>query len=66
MEVCQIVKGQRAFRRLTDKQRNEMIKHTAMKPHIRFRKIHETVSSYIVSFDIVLLNYLLQFSTVYL
>ena len=45
MEVCQIVRGQRAFRRLTEQQKTEMIKHTAMRPQDRFRKIHETVSS---------------------
>ena len=47
MEVCHIVKGQRAFHRLTDKQqKTEMIRHTAMKPSVRFRKIQETVSLY--------------------
>ena len=50
MEVCQIVKGQRAFHRLTDQQKVEMIKHTVMRPQYRFRKIHETVSSLIYFF----------------
>ena len=45
MEVCQIVRGQRAFHRLTDQQKAGMIKHTAMKPQERFRKIEETVGS---------------------
>lgn len=39
-----MVEGQRAFERLTDKQKDDMIKHTAMKPHVRFGKIFETVS----------------------
>ena len=44
MEVCNIVGGQRAFHRLTDQQKAEMIRHTAMRPQERFRKIQETVS----------------------
>ena len=44
MEVCNIVGGQRAFHRLTDQQKAEMIRHTAMRPPERFRKIQETVS----------------------
>ena len=44
MEVCKIVGGQRAFHRLTDQQKAEMIRHTAMRPQERFRKIQETVS----------------------
>ena len=50
MEVCQIVGGQRAFRRLTDDQKAEMIKYTAMRPQERFRKIQETVSSSAIFF----------------
>ena len=46
MEVCQIVRGQRAFHRLSDQQKADMIKHTAMRPQERFRKIQETVSSF--------------------
>ena len=46
MEKCEIVKGQRAFDRLTDEQKANMIEYTAMKPHVRFRKILETVSLY--------------------
>ena len=42
MEVCQIVRGQQAFHRLTDQQKADMIKHTAMRPQERFRKIQET------------------------
>ena len=45
MEVCQIVRGQRAFHRLTDQQKADMIRYTAMRPQERFRKIQETVSS---------------------
>ena len=44
MEVCNIVGGQRAFHRLTDQQKAEMIRHTAMRPQERLRKIQETVS----------------------
>ena len=51
MEVCHILKGQRAFHRLTDQQKAEMIKHTAMRPQDRFRKIHETVSSSPIFFE---------------
>ena len=47
MEVCQIVKGQQAFHRLTDQQKADMIKHTAMRPQERFRKIQETVSFFL-------------------
>ena len=54
MEVCQIVKGQRAFHRLTDQQKVEMINYTAMRPQVRFRKIHETVSSLLPFFEICL------------
>ena len=45
MEVCEIVKGQQAFHRLTDQQKAEMISRTIMRPQDRFRKIHATVSS---------------------
>ena len=51
MEVCQIVRGQRAFHRLTDQQKADMIKHTAMRPQDRFRKIEETVSSLAIFFN---------------
>ena len=44
MEVCHIVKGQRAFRWLPEQQKAGMIKYLAMRPQDRFRKIHETVS----------------------
>ena len=44
MEVCQIVRGQWAFHRLTDQQKGDLIKYTAMRPKERFRKIQETVS----------------------
>ena len=45
MEVCEIIKGQQAFPRLTDKQQKaEMTRNTVMNPHDRFRKIDETVS----------------------
>ena len=50
MEVCEIVKGQRAFHRLTDQQKDRMIRHTAMTPQDRFRKIHKTVSSLAIFF----------------
>ena len=44
MEVCEIVEGQRTFHRLTETQKSDMIRHTAMSPSERFRKIHEIVS----------------------
>ena len=59
MEVCQIVRGQRAFHRLTDQQKADMIKHTAMRPQERFRKIQETVSSFVI-FKNIYLDYLLS------
>ena len=54
MEVCQIVRGQQAFHRLTDQQKADMIKHTAMRPQERFRKIQETVSFFL---NFVSINY---------
>ena len=53
MEVCQIVRGQRAFHRLSDQQKADMIKHTAMRPQERFRKIQETVSSFAIILKIL-------------
>ena len=53
MEVCHIVRGQRAFHRLTDQQKAEMIRHTAMRPQERLRKIQETVSSLAIFFLIL-------------
>ena len=50
MEVCQIVKGQRAFHWLTEQQKAEMIKHRAMGPQVRFKKIQEAVSSLVIFF----------------
>ena len=50
MELCHIVRGQRAFHRLADQQKNEMIRHAAMSPQERFRKIQETVSSLAICF----------------
>lgn len=44
MEVCNIVNGQQAYRRLTDQQTADMIRYTAVKPEERFRKIQEIVS----------------------
>ena len=58
MEVCQIVRGQQAFHRLTDQQKADMIKHTAMRPQERFRKIQETVSLLAIFFlNFVSINY---------
>ena len=58
MEVCQIVRGQRAFHRLSDQQKADMIKHTAMRPQERFRKIQETVSLLAIFFlNFVSINY---------
>ena len=58
MELCQIVRGQQAFHRLTDQQKADMIKHTAMRPQERFRKIQETVSLLAIFFlNFVSINY---------
>ena len=58
MEVCHIVRGQRAFHRLTFQQENAMTRHAAMSPQKRFRKILETVSSLAVCFVLFLILFL--------
>ena len=62
MEVCNIVNGQQAYRRLTDQQTADMIRYTAVKPEERFRKVQEIVSSFVISFMFCIQKLLLAYS----
>ena len=65
MELCEMIKGQRAFHRLSDQQKAVMITYAAMRPQDRFRKIQNLVSSFISNFLLNFASLILTFTNYY-